>query len=62
MEHMYELKGTEAIISPSLIYYEEIIRENIKKTIRTAGSPERLWPHVRAINPWIWCGCRWSTA
>ena len=39
MEHMYELKGTEAIISPSLIYYEEIIRENIKKTIRTAGSP-----------------------
>lgn len=48
MEHMYELKGTEAIISPSLIYYEEIIRENIKKTIRTAGSPERLWPHVKS--------------
>ena len=47
MEHMYELKNTDTIISPSLIYYEEIIRENIKKAIRTAGSPERLWPHVK---------------
>ena len=27
MEHMYELKNTDTIISPSLIYYEEIIRE-----------------------------------
>ena len=45
MEHMYELKNTDTIISPSLIYYEEIIRENIKKAIRTEGSPERLWPH-----------------
>mgnify|MGYP000450009042 CR=1 FL=1 len=48
MEHMYELKNTDTIISPSLIYYEEIIRENIKKAIRTAGSPERLWPHVKS--------------
>ena len=48
MEHMYELKNTDTIISPSLIYYEEIIRENIKKAIRTAGSSERLWPHVKS--------------
>ena len=43
-----KLKNTDTIISPSLIYYEEIIRENIKKAIRTAGSPERLWPHVKS--------------
>ena len=48
MGHMYELRETEAIISPSLIYYEEIIRDNIKKAIGTAGSPERLWPHVKS--------------
>ena len=28
MEHMYELKNTDTIISPSLIYYEEVILTN----------------------------------
>ena len=44
----YELKKTEEIISPSLIYYVDIIRKNIEKAIEKAGSPERLWPHVKS--------------
>ena len=30
----YELKDTEKIISPALIYYENIIRSNILKGLR----------------------------
>lgn len=48
MKNMYELKETEGIISPCLIYYVDIIRDNIKKAIEIAGTSERLWPHVKS--------------
>lgn len=48
MANIYEVRNAENVISPSLIYYEEIIRENIEKAIRIAGSAERLWPHVKS--------------
>lgn len=44
----YEIKGTERLLSPCLIYYEDMIRENIEKAIGIAGSAERLWPHVKS--------------
>lgn len=44
----YVIENTEEIISPSLIYYEEMIRNNIEKAIRRAGSANRLWPHVKS--------------
>ena len=44
----YEIKNTENIISPNLIYYIDIIRGNIQKAIEEAGSSERLWPHVKS--------------
>lgn len=44
----YELKDTEKIISPALIYYENIIRSNILKAIEIAGTADRLWPHVKS--------------
>ena len=44
MEHMYELKNTDTIISPSLIYYEEIIRENIKKEYGQQEAPNGCGP------------------
>lgn len=46
--NLYELKYTEDIISPSLIYYIDIIQKNIEKAIEKAGSPDRLWPHVKS--------------
>ena len=44
----YVLRDAEALISPALIYYEDIIRANTRRTIAIAGGPERLWPHVKS--------------
>jgi D-serine deaminase-like pyridoxal phosphate-dependent protein len=43
----YHFTGEENLDSPALIYYEDIIEENIKKTIAMAGSAERMWPHIK---------------
>ncbi|MDR2376071.1 MAG: alanine racemase, partial [Treponema sp.] len=43
----YHLAGEEGIESPALIYYRDIIEENLEKTIRLAGGVDRLWPHVK---------------
>ncbi|MCI8661208.1 MAG: D-TA family PLP-dependent enzyme [Lachnospiraceae bacterium] len=48
MRNPYEIKETKEIISPCLIYYEDMIRENVGKILETAGSPKRLWPHVKS--------------
>ncbi|WWR16576.1 D-TA family PLP-dependent enzyme [Lachnospiraceae bacterium JLR.KK008] len=47
MENRYSFAGQEDIISPQLVYYREIIEENIRLMIRLAGGSERLWPHVK---------------
>ena len=44
----YEIRNTEEIITPSLIYYLDLIRSNIQKAIEIAGSSERLWPHIKS--------------
>lgn len=44
----YELKQTDPIVTPALIYYKDIIQENLDKILRLAGGPERLWPHVKS--------------
>ena len=43
----YHFSGEEAIDSPSLIYYQDIIEENINKAIGLAGNADRLWPHMK---------------
>ena len=43
----YHFSGEEEVISPSLVYYQDIIEENINKAIGLAGNPERLWPHMK---------------
>lgn len=47
MEHIYGFEGSHQVITPALIYYRDIIRENIDKALRLAGGPDRLWPHVK---------------
>ena len=44
----YHFSGEEETDSPSLIYYKDIIEENIKKIINIAGGAQRLWPHVKS--------------
>jgi len=43
----YHFQGEEAIDSPSLVYYQDIIEENIKKSVDLAGNADRLWPHIK---------------
>jgi len=43
----YHFHGEEVIDSPSLVYYQDIIEENIKKSVDLAGSADRLWPHIK---------------
>lgn len=44
----YEIRNTQSVISPCLIYYRDMIRDNIEKAIKQAGGVERLWPHVKS--------------
>ena len=46
-DHAYAFEGQDAVISPQLVYYKDIIADNIEKTIKIAGGTERLWPHVK---------------
>jgi len=43
----YHFTGEENVDSPSLIFYQDIIEENIKKAIKFASGAHRLWPHVK---------------
>ena len=43
----YHFAGEEEIDSPALVYYEDIIEENINRAIQLAGGAERLWPHMK---------------
>lgn len=44
----YALHGITALDSPCLVYYRDMIESNTRKAIAMAGSPERLWPHVKS--------------
>ena len=47
-DHMdYHFVGEEEVDSPSLVYYQDVIEENIKKAVELAGGAERLWPHIK---------------
>ena len=43
----YAFAGQENIVSPQLVYYPAIIRENIERMIALAGGANRLWPHIK---------------
>lgn len=48
MKCSYAFEGSENVISPALVYYRDIIKENTQKTIDMAHGAERLWPHVKS--------------
>lgn len=43
----YRFEGQQEIVSPQLVYYPEIIRDNIRRMIALAGGTQRLWPHLK---------------
>lgn len=47
LENLYKIED-DNILTPSLIYYKDIIISNTKKAIEIAGGTNRLWPHVKS--------------
>ncbi|MCS6850448.1 MAG: D-TA family PLP-dependent enzyme [Gemmataceae bacterium] len=47
MDLRYLLDDPSSVLSPGLLFYEDLIRQNIARTIEIAGGPERLRPHVK---------------
>lgn len=47
MDNRYFFEGQENMISPQLVYYKEMIRDNVEQMIKLAGGAQRLWPHVK---------------
>ena len=45
---LYRLDGEDRILTPRLVYYGDILRDNLQETIKMAGSADRLWPHVKS--------------
>ena len=43
----YEFEGQQELVSPQLVYYPAIIRQNIQDMIALAGDAQRLWPHIK---------------
>src|SRR5271166_3678434 len=47
MHQRYTVTDTSSIFSPALLFYKDLIRNNIAEAVRIAGDPSRLRPHVK---------------
>jgi D-serine deaminase-like pyridoxal phosphate-dependent protein len=47
MNSIYAIDDTAQVFSPALIFYKDIIRDNIARAVEMAGDPKRLRPHVK---------------
>src|SRR4051812_43414834 len=48
MDPHYVLHDPSAVLSPGLLFYRDVIRQNIDRLIaRVGGDPRRLRPHVK---------------
>ena len=47
MNPAYRLDDVSAVLSPSLVFFPELIRRNVARVVEMAGGPHRLRPHVK---------------
>ena len=47
MSNPYAIADTSAIFSPGLVFFRDLIRQNIARMVEMAGSPDRLRPHAK---------------
>ncbi len=47
MNAIYLLTDPNSVLSPALLFYKDVIRQNLASAIAIAGGPERLRPHVK---------------
>lgn len=45
---LYEIADTDAIATPALVYYKDIIEANTQKVLAQMRGTDRLWPHVKS--------------
>ena len=51
MEDMwYTISELDEVYSPALVIYKQRVKENIRRMIEIAGSPDRLMPHVKTLK------------
>jgi D-threonine aldolase len=47
MHPAYSLRDAGDVFSPALVFFPDLIRQNIARVVEMAGSPDRLRPHVK---------------
>ena len=47
MHPAYALSNAASVFSPALVFFPELIRQNIARVVELAGDPARLRPHVK---------------
>lgn len=48
MDAVYTLRDPDSVLSPSLLFYKDLIRDNLQLALRmVAGDPARLRPHAK---------------
>jgi D-serine deaminase-like pyridoxal phosphate-dependent protein len=47
MKAVYAIHDTSSLLSPSLLFYKDLIRRNIAHAVEVARGPQRLRPHVK---------------
>jgi D-serine deaminase-like pyridoxal phosphate-dependent protein len=47
MDSVYRIADTQAIYSPGLVLFKELIAANLSRMLDIAGGPDRLRPHVK---------------
>jgi len=44
---LYRVRNAEAQCTPSLLYYKDLITQNMRAAVELAGGAGRLWPHIK---------------
>ena len=47
MNPIYAIADTSGIYSPALLFYKDIIQQNVNRAVEMVGDPKRLRPHVK---------------
>lgn len=47
MQAPYQIDNVANLLSPSLLFFRDLIEANLKKVLEMVGSPNRLRPHVK---------------
>jgi D-serine deaminase-like pyridoxal phosphate-dependent protein len=47
MDPRYSIRDASTVYSPALLFYKDLIRQNIAHAVQVAGDPRKLRPHVK---------------